>query len=647
MISMYFCKRLLIVFSILLLAFSKLLPAQTVFNDEKSPTSVKQKELQDLSDFVVDVMQKNTKLRVQNSQNLFQKIVRKPNVGQLPSAMYKSLGYQTRAPFIAMPPELSTRLYQEDGNHLLNVRVLHELQKNWALLDSTRARILHADNWQETIVKQNVALDAINVWYRMANQKLYKTWLFELKKEVAEESESLSFNREQYSDDLFNKANIKLLEMDSDNATMAQFLNSESAYLYLRTDSRELPAAQTSRNYDFNNEYFCQADAKKMQVGNIYLQAKFPKTTSVLNNNENFNEVWRLTEVAKQISKELLASPNDEQLLAANYFLSDTILMLILRINQVRFNTFSENAEPFFISEKNQRIESLKLKKLSDYIQFQNTLFNLVLKDHFIARERTSFGRLALFRGCVNNTSNTKEIDLESFIQTIEGRYFTGLDVLQMRRVNSEILSVSQRWENSRFHDEKVVDAAIAQQGEKSQNVETVVAKPSPKIAHIKPVEKEQVKANSQTFNRYQNAPKTQTKGANESALKTLVKPDSIIGATPEQAFEWLKNEGFHLSSYEEMKALTENKGYSIQVLTTSSPSEAAFIARRFSKRDEVRVYLSSVTIKGAVEMRYKVLVTFFTGRVSAKKFQELVAATEQRQGFLKRYRLIRKDIYR
>ena len=99
---------------------------------------------------------------------------------------------------------------------------------------------------------------------------------------------------------------------------------------------------------------------------------------------------------------------------------------------------------------------------------------------------------------------------------------------------------------------------------------------------------------------------------------------DSIKFATNSDAGKWLEKNGFILSSAEEIIELTNERGYSIQVLTTSSASEAASVAKRFSIDNDVKVYLSSVVVDGVVEKRYKILATFWTGLVSAEKLQEL-----------------------
>ena len=134
----------------------------------------------------------------------------------------------------------------------------------------------------------------------------------------------------------------------------------------------------------------------------------------------------------------------------------------------------------------------------------------------------------------------------------------------------------------------------------------------------------------------------------NKTALTILpINIDSVIGVSSDQAAALLKKEGFTLSSHQEMLDLTSVRGYSVQVLTTSSPSEAASVARRYNKSEDVKVYLSSVTIDDVVEKRYKILVTFFSGQVNAEKLQELESKAQRLKGFLKRFHEIHDDLMR
>lgn len=570
--------------------------------------------IENLQQFTDDFIQKNTALRVKNSQSLFEKSVRKPKKGLLPESMFKSLGYRLRDPFIALPPELSTHLYQLEGDENLYFEALHDLEKIWALLRSTHARATGADTWVNELVNENVVLDAVDSWYRTAHKNQYIIWLRELKIALVKEDEILAYNKEEFSEEAYGQANIQVLELLADNALLRQYLDTESAYLFLRTDSRDLPEnAINKTQYDFNQKVFCHPDSTQMQIGNIYLKANFPEIVVALKSNTVGNKVWQLTEVSRVLSKKLLASPTNKQLQAANYVLSDTVLRMVSELNQKRLNKFSQNVDNFFIDMKAKHVFTGELQNIEEYIELQNEIFNLILKDIFISNERISSANLIIFRSCRNNADS--QSDVMKVVQLVESNHFKGLDFPQSITIKKDVLTLKQRWNGKRL----------------ISNSSLLVQQDMNRKADVLGIVEQSIKANDLKFVEPINVKKL----------------DSIIGATSEQAAQWLLDEGWELSSYEYMQKLTQESGYSVQVITTSSPSEAASTAKRYAVNDEVKVYLSSVTIDNVVEKRYKVLVTFFTGKINAEESKELLEKAIETKGFFKLYSTIREDLIR
>lgn len=576
--------------------------------------------IEDLQNFTDDFIQKNSILRIKNSQSMFDKSVRKPKRGLLPEAVFKSLGYRLRDPFIVLPPELSTHLYRSGDNQTLYFEELHDLEKIWALLSSTRARVIGEDSWVSKQVNRNVVLDAIDTWYRIAHKSQYTTWLRELKRELVKESRDLAFNKEEFSKKNYGQANIQVLELLADNALLRQYLDAESAYLFLRTDARDLPKTVLNKaQYGFEEKLFCQPDSTQMQIGNIFLKASFPHLITILNSDDVVDKVWQLAEASRILSKKLLRSPSDKQLQAANYVLSETVLRMMLELNQKRLNKFSQNDDNFFVDMNENHTFTDGLQQIEEYIELQNEIFNLILKDIFIANERISSANLIIFLACIDSAdthSNTMKV-----IQIVENYYFKGLDFPQAITIKKDVLTLKKRWNGKRLMSHS---SFVAQQ-EKSQQV-TVLRKAEQKTKNLKikliPLPSVESKSN-------------------------IVKSDSISDASSKQAAQWLLEKGWKLSSYEDMQKLTQEDGYSIQIITTSSVSEAVDAARRYAVNDEVKVYLSSVTVNGVLERRYKVLVTFLSGGISSERIKGLQKKAAKNKSFLKPYWVINKDILR
>ena len=590
--------------------------------------------------FIDTVLQKNELLRSENSQKLFSKLVKKTETGLLPKAVYKSLGYRLREPFISQVPETSTRLYQASENTDLYFQVLHDLEKAWALLHTTKERIVDPEGWFDSLVQQNIALDAVHVWYRMRHNRQYSRWLGELKKQLKITNKQIFSNKDEYSEPDFGQLNIKNLELVADNTQLTQFLDTESAYLFARTGDRVFPEKLITSSYQFNQTALCQPKIDLMQVGNIYLNSSYPELIEVLKGDDIKQKVWQLTQVSRDLSKKLLTTPQNQQLFAANYVLSDSVLSLILQLNHQRLNAFNANKETFFLPlEKNTYSQE---SRLNEFIHFQNQVFDLMLIDSFIASERVASTNLRLFRDCLQLQDTTES--LNDFVASVQTHYFIGINVPEAVLVQKTIQQVASRWNGEQFSKSTNI-AKIENTPNVSTSSDVLLNDDSSNnrssINETKP--KEEVDINKAA------ARQALALAVSNNAIPAIspIKIDSIVDANFDQAAALLQKEGFILSSYQEILDLTSVSGYSVQVLTTSSPAEAAFIARKYNKSEDVKVYLSSVTTNGIVGKRYKILVTFFAGRVSAEKFKELQLKAQNLKGFLKHFRQIRNDLIR
>ena len=594
-------------------------------------------------------MQKNTLLRSENSQKLFSKLVKKTDTGLLPEAVYKSLGYRLRDPFISQVPETSTRLYQVSENADLYFQILHDLEKTWALLSTTKERIVDPEGWFDSLVQQNIALDSVHVWYRMRHNRKYNQWLGELKEQVKVTNKRVISNQDEYSESDFGQLNIKSLQLVADNTQLTQFLDTESAYLFVRTGDRIFPEKLISVSHQFNQIILCKPKIDLIQIGNIYLSANYPELIEILKSANIKQRVWQLAQVSRDLSKKLLITPQSQELSAANYALSDLVLRLILQLNHQRLNAYNINIEAFFVPLEKESFNNES--RLNEFIAFQNQIFDLMLLDSFIASERIASTNLRLFRGCLQ-LQDTKE-SLKDFVTSVQSHYFTGINESETILVQNTVQQVESRWNGKQF-----LNSTDTVKVENTPNVNTSPSsdillnngsseKAFP-INEVKPNEKPNTNKSIERQIARVGKERLGLTVPNKTALTILpINIDSVIGVSSDQAAALLKKEGFTLSSHQEMLDLTSVRGYSVQVLTTSSPSEAASVARRYNKSEDVKVYLSSVTIDDVVEKRYKILVTFFSGQVNAEKLQELESKAQRLKGFLKRFHEIHDDLMR
>ena len=623
----------------------------------------------DLTVFINTFLQKNTLLRSENSQKLFSKLVKKTDTGLLPEAVYKSLGYRLRDPFISQVPETSTRLYQVSENADLYFQILHDLEKTWALLSTTKERIVDPEGWFDSLVQQNIALDSVHVWYRMRHNRKYNQWLGELKEQVKVTNKRVISNQDEYSESDFGQLNIKSLQLVADNTQLTQFLDTESAYLFVRTGDRIFPEKLISASHQFNQIVLCKPKIDLIQIGNIYLSANYPELIEILKSANIKQRVWQLAQVSRDLSKKLLITPLSQELSAANYALSDLVLRLILQLNHQRLNAYNINKEAFFVPLEKESFNNES--RLNEFIAFQNQIFDLMLLDSFIASERIASTNLRLFRGCLQ-LQDTKE-SLKDFVTSVQSHYFTGINESEAILVQNTVQQVESRWNGKQFLNStntvKVENTpnintspssgvllnngfsnsessnAVSPNNGSSNTVSSEKAFP---INEVRPNEESDL--NKAIARQAANARKARLGlSVPNKAVPTIssINIDSVIGVSSDQAAALLQKEGFTLSSYQEILDLTSERGYSIQVLTTSSPSEAASVARRYNKSEDVKVYLSSVTIDDVVEKRYKILVTFFAGRVNAEKLQELESKAQRLKGFLKRFHKIQDDLMR
>ena len=574
----------------------------------------------DLSMFIESVLKQNTELRKKNSQTLFAKLVNKKETGLLPIEVYKSLGFRLREPFLVQTPEISTRFYTIADDSNLYFQQLFDLEKTWALLSTTLSRVSLKDDFSE-LIDQNVALDSVDLWYRVANNQQYNQWLIELKNQIKIAGKNIELNKDEFSESDFGKMKIKNLELLSDNTQLMQFFDTESAYLFTRSGARNLPKNRKNPLYDFSKQAFCSPNIDLSEKGILYLKTNHPDVLDAMDHESLRQQIWNLFQNAREFSKKLLLDPENQQLKAVNYVLSDFTLNLILQLNHKRLNAYATNQSEFFSEQSKNTFPYEPASRLSEFINFQNEIYGSKVLDSFIAAERVASMNLQLLRDCVqlyDDKQSTKR-----FAQTAESQRFLSLNYPEATNVEGSLNQIVTSWDGSNYSrglNPKSESAAVAKnsvpapQAVKKQSAPQVVKSQSSKIRLTKTSE------------------------------STSTRSDSIIGVNSDRAAVLLINAGFELSSHEEVLELTSTRGYSIQVLTTSSASEAAAKARRMTQFGEVKVYLSSVNVNGVIENRYKVLVMFQKGRISAAKYAELSAKANEIRGYVKRYKQIRKD---
>ena len=587
---------------------------QNIDNQQVSPTInsdvVPQQQI-DLATFIDSIVLKNTELRKKNSQNLFAKLVNKKETSLLPIEVYKSLGFRLRDPFLVQTPEISTRFYTIEDDSNLYFQQLFDLEKTWALLSTTLSRVSNKDSFSE-LIEQNVALDSVDLWYRIANNQQYNQWLIELKSQIKVSGRNIELNKEEFSESSFGKMKVKNLELLADNTQLTQFFDTEAAYLFTRSSARTLPENRKNPVYDFSQQVFCSPNNELSETGNFFLKTNHPDVLNVINHESLRQKIWNLSQSAKEFSKKLLLDPKNQQLKAVNYVLSDFTLSLIVQLNHKRLNAYAANRNEFFLEQSKNTFPYEISSRLTEFINFQNDIYGMKVLDAFVAAERVAFLNLQLLRGCVQLFDDKKST--KRFAQTAESQRFVGLNFPVATNVKDLLNQVIASWDGSSYSRKLLPTNAYEE-----------VANDSPQAPQI--VKNQPSKIRS-------------TKTSEFASTRS----DSILGVNSDQAAVLLKNAGFELSNYKEILELTSTRGYSIQVLTTSSASEAAAKARRMTQFGEVKVYLSSVIVNGIIENRYKVLVMFQKGQLSAAKYAEFSSKANQIRGFVKRFKQIRKD---
>ena len=595
------------------------------------------KEPVDLSMFIKSVLRLNTELRKNNSQKLFERLVNKKETGLLPIEVFKSLGFRLRDPFLVQTPEVSTRFYTIADDSNLYFQELFDLEKTWALLSTTFSRVSQNDSFF-SLIEQNVALDSVDLWYRMTNNQQYNQWINELKDQIKIAGRNIELNKDEFSESSFGKMKIKNLELFADNTQLIQFFDTEAAYLFTRSGARSLPENRKNPIYNFSQQVLCSPNIELLEVGNSYLKTNNPDVLKELKNKSLKQKIWQLLQSAREFSKRLLLEPQNQQLKAVNYVLSDFTLSLILQLNHERLNAYAENQSKFFAEQSNNSFPYESSSRLTEFINFQNEIYGLKVLDAFVAAERVASLNLQLFRGCIQLYDDQKSTKL--FAQTAETQRFVSLNFPAATNVTGAINQLVKRWDGSNYsiigasaEQEPIVDASAEQEpiiGASAEQEPIVDAS-----AEQEPI----IGASTE------QEPIVDASAEQESIVDASAEQDSIVGASAEQAANLLKNAGFVLSSYDEIIELTNVRGYSIQVLTTSSASEAAEKARRMTEIGDVRVYLSSVNVNGVIEGRYKVLVLFQTGQLSEAKYAEFSSKANQIRGYVKRYKQIRNDV--
>ncbi len=122
---------------------------------------------------------------------------------------------------------------------------------------------------------------------------------------------------------------------------------------------------------------------------------------------------------------------------------------------------------------------------------------------------------------------------------------------------------------------------------------------------------------------------------------------DNIRDADFLTAESILEKRNIQLLSEESIKEVFKGRGYTMQVVSTTSPNDVEYLVRRYKKRhDDVFVYLSKVTVEGERISIFKILVGSHKAEdVSRAEYLQLLDTAKKRKAFLKPYSFVRADV--
>ena len=265
-----------------------------------------------LARYLRDYLAKNIGDRARTSRSLIDRSGIESN-GRLPStSLFQSLGYRMRDAFVAMPPEMNSRNFA-DAESDLHPKLIHDLERTWALLDTTRARLksqggLEAgrQGWEVAVTRRNLALEGIAYWYQLRNQKNHSEWLLNLGDRTNELYDEISNARQNYDVQDLREHEFVLLNLRADVASLFQFFSSEQARLYNRIGDRVLPERRSNEQPLFPQRLECQANSKPDEKGLAYLNRYYRSRVEKILTSNYKASAYELNELAREVSSQAL-----------------------------------------------------------------------------------------------------------------------------------------------------------------------------------------------------------------------------------------------------------------------------------------------------------------------------------------------------
>ena len=586
-------------------------------------------------DRYIDIyIDENQAIRTKNAKALVIKRLEEQEKDLLYPSMYKALGYESWNQAVSIPPELSSRRFAK-RQEALNLGLLTRLQGTWALLDSTLFRMGYVqDAWVEPLIQRNLILSAIHSWYRGGFNEEYIAALDKLNADTDVTLKSVAKIRSNLKKKAWNDTQIALLKLKSDNAALTQFHLLGVSDVFLNTSLPSLPKDEVAQVLKLNTKTSCFTQTKIMEKGLELLGRRFPKEMKLIKSSsfDDTQSAWQISKVAHDLSKMALLFPHKEQAQYAIYALTDLVLERILKLNQARLNNFLSKTDSFF-QDKGPVLRFRGINVLQGSL---HEIFELTLLDYLLAGERASFANLMMHRKCVVSKSSTGIAVL--FTKILNNQYTANLDVerfaaFSKERINQHALLSSVEHKNFTYVENKIP----LNSGINSALLETVAKEA---------VTKEAVTKEAVTKTKSSSGAVMVDVEAQAVAVKNIKDIDNIRAADFLTAESILEKRNIQLLSEEGIKEVFKGKGYTMQVVSTTSPNDVEYIVKRYKKgNDDVFVYLSKVTVEDESISIFKILVgSHKAENVSKSQYLKLLDTAKKRKAFLKPYSFVRAD---
>jgi len=263
--------------------------------------------------YLRDYLDKNINPRVRTSRSLIDRSNLESN-GRLPSkSLFQSLGYRVRDSLVAMPPELSSRIYKSP-EELLNAKLIQDVETVWALLDTTQARLNSSgglekgrQDWEVPITRRNLLLDAIGYWFQLRNQESFNKGVTRLSDTTDELFNQISKDREHFDVKDLREQELALLSLREDIALLFQYYSSEQARLFNRIDKFELPKGNNTQTINFTRPLRCEPEDRNKAQERQLLSLQFASSINKIFNSSNKKAmVYELNTLARNVSLKAL-----------------------------------------------------------------------------------------------------------------------------------------------------------------------------------------------------------------------------------------------------------------------------------------------------------------------------------------------------